>query len=143
MRLLLDLNVLFDVAQKREPFFKFSSIIISEILKKNAWGVIPSHAVTTLYYLVEKATNKQQANEFVDWLLSKFSLAPSYKATFKKARKMDAKDFEDAVVMILAEKHQCDFIITRNLADFQNSIIPALTPEQYIIKFLLDYDFVS
>jgi len=36
MKIMIDINVLLDGAQKREPHYRFSSIVISEVLKKIA-----------------------------------------------------------------------------------------------------------
>lgn len=117
MKLLIDLNVFLDIVQERKPFYKFSSIVVSEILKNKATGIVPSHAVTTLYYLIARSRDKQIAVEFTKWLLSKFSISPSYKTTFLQALGIESNDFEDAVIMVNAEKKNCDYIITRNISD--------------------------
>lgn len=136
MKIMIDLNVLLDFAQKRKPFYRYSSIVISEVLKNRVIGVIPSHAVTTIHYLITRLNNKQNANEFTDWLLSKFDIIPSDKTIFKKARQLKVNDFEDAVVISLAEKSGCDFIISRNITDFKNSSVPAITPESFVCKYV-------
>jgi len=103
MKVMLDLNILLDHIQKREPHYQFSSIVISEVLKNKVEGIIPAHALTTLYYLISKYTNKERANERIDWLLEKFDFVGGDKSLFKRARNLQIDDFEDAVVASLAE----------------------------------------
>lgn len=45
-------------------------------------------------------------------------------------------DFEDAVVAGLAEASQCDLIITRNVSDFANSPIAAMTLEEFVKRYV-------
>ena len=41
-------------------------------------------------------------------------------------------DFEDAVVAAIAESAGCSVIITRNITDFSQSPVSAITPEEFI-----------
>jgi len=41
-------------------------------------------------------------------------------------------DLEDALQMQCAQKCQLDFIITRNIKDFENSAVKAITPDDFI-----------
>ncbi len=48
-----------------------------------------------------------------------------------EAVNMKWRDFEDAVQSAAASRIHADYIITRNTKDFQDSPIPAITPEEY------------
>lgn len=137
MNVMLDLNVLMDYAQKREPHYAFSSIAISEVLKGNHTGYVPAHAVTTLYYLILKYIDEQKANENIDWLLEHFEITPINKSVFEQARQLQMRDFEDAVIASLAQRAKCQYIITRNLPDFVNSPVLAITPEEFVRQFVV------
>jgi hypothetical protein len=41
-------------------------------------------------------------------------------------------DFEDGLQYFTAIENRQDLIITRNLKDFKSSILPAMTPKQFI-----------
>lgn len=133
---MLDLNVLLDYFQKRQPHYLHSSIVLSEVLKRNVDGVIPAHGLTTIHYIVTKNCGKPKANEVADWLLTNFEAASADKAGFIRARNLSFTDFEDAIVVSLAEASHCDFIVTRNLSDFENSPIPALSPEDFVLRYV-------
>ena len=136
MKVMLDQNVLLDYIQEREPHYYHSAIVVSEVLQGKLAGVIPAHAITTIYYISAKRADRQRANEITDWLLKHFDVAPADKPVFIRARILQLKDYEDAVVESLAEACQCDFLITRNMADFVNSPIAAITPEDFVRLYI-------
>ncbi|MGH7601058.1 MAG: PIN domain-containing protein [bacterium] len=136
MKVMLDLNVLLDYFQKREPHYQHSSIVLSEVLKGNFAGVAPAHALTTIYYISAKHATRERANEIIDWLLAHLEIASADKSAFARARDLQSSDFEDAVVASLAEASQCDLIITRNVSDFANSPIAAMTPEEFVNRYV-------
>lgn len=133
---MLDLNVLLDYFQKREPHYQHSSIVLSEVLKGKLAGSVPAHALTTIYYISAKHSERQRADEIIDWLLVRLEVASVNKSIFVRARGLQITDFEDAVVSALAEASSCDFIVTRNVPDFENSPISAITPEEFVRRYV-------
>ena len=131
MKILLDLNILLDVVQKRQPHYQASAAILDFAIR-NQCCCICAHQITTLYYLVNKYAGHQQASELIDWLLQNAMIVPEDKETFLRARVLDFKDFEDAVTSAAAQQQQCQFIITRNGKDFKKSPIPALSPLEFL-----------
>lgn len=133
MKLMLDLNVILDVVQKRQPHYTASAQTLDHTLKNNN-GCIAAHAITTLHYLVSKYANHQKANDLVDWLLQNFTIVSANQKVFLRARVLEFSDFEDAVICASAEQQKCDYIITRNSKDFINSTVITLTPGEYIAQ---------
>lgn len=131
---MLDLNVVLDVVQHREPFYTASASVLSQALTQDVVGFLPSHALTTLYYVVSRHSGKVKAGELVDWLLAHFQVVPQDKEQFHRARTLSFPDFEDAVVASAAEAANCDAIVTRNIADFLGSPVPAVTPEELLTQ---------
>ncbi len=54
MKWMLDLNVVLDVLQRREPFYKASARILSLVVKGKASGFLPAHALTTIHSIVTR-----------------------------------------------------------------------------------------
>ena len=129
---LLDIDIILDVLAKREPFFGSSSRVWSKVEKGEIRGYIASHSVTTLFYLIAKARNRDFARECVSDLLSVFEIAPVSGATLRLALNSTMPDFEDAVQFAAANEINAEFIITRNTRDFKGSKIPALTPDLFL-----------
>ena len=132
MRLLLDLNVLLDVVQRREPFYQASASVLSKAVGGEDSGAIPSHALTTLYYIVQRFSGKEEADGFVDWLLAHLEIVPQDRAQFVRARSLPMPDFEDAALASAAEASDCDLIVTRNVTDFEGSPVQVVTPEEFL-----------
>lgn len=131
--ILLDINVLLDVLQRREPHFRASGLVIERVLQGHIPGALPAHAVTTLHYLLGKYQNSKKADEVIAWLLKYFVIAPVDQKHLNEALQLRWPDFEDAVVATCAHSLNCKAIITRNVKDFNQSTVPALTPTEYLL----------
>lgn len=132
MQVMIDLNVLLDVIQKREPHFAASGKVLGLAAKRSIDGHIPAHALTTIHYIVAKYAGDAKAGQTIDWLLSTLKVIPAGQKEFLRARSLTMSDFEDAVVASLAEAGRCRYIVSRNTGDFANSRIPACTPEEFL-----------
>jgi predicted nucleic acid-binding protein len=128
------LNVVLDVLQKREPHYRASAAIIDHIVRTDVEAMLPGHAVTTIHYIVSRYSDRVSADRAVDWLLRRFVIAPLGRAELLQARLLGWRDYEDAVVASAAASAGCELIITRNVRDFSNSPVPALTPEEYLVE---------
>lgn len=132
MKWMVDLNVVLDVLQQREPFYRASAKVMSRIVKGEAIGCLPAHAVTTIHYIAKRHAGLEAADEAIDWLLANLEIEPQGRGTFVRARILPFKDFEDAALASAAEAAGCSQIVTRNVADFAGSPVPALTPEELL-----------
>uniref|UniRef100_UPI0040570053 type II toxin-antitoxin system VapC family toxin n=1 Tax=Candidatus Electrothrix sp. TaxID=2170559 RepID=UPI0040570053 len=133
MKIMIDLNVLLDVVQKRQSHYQASAQTLDFALR-NQCGCLSSHVLTTCYYLVAKYADQETAEELIDWLLQNFTIIPANKETFLLARCLNFTDFEDAVVSACAEEQHCDYIITRNSKDFKRSHVQALSPAEFLAR---------
>ena len=98
MKVLLDLNVMLDVVQKRVPHYHDSAKVLSLARLGEIQAALPVHAFTTLYYILAKAAGKPKAGQTIDWLLAHFEVAIADRAVLRRARQLPLADFEDAVV---------------------------------------------
>lgn len=138
MKLMFDINVVIDVIEKREPHVHYASIAISETLYRHVEGVLPGHGLTTIYYLIAKGKDTQVANQKINWLLAHFDVVSADNAVFVRTRSLPLDDFEDAVVAVLADVSGCNYIITRNVSDFKNSPVQAMTPEDFVKRYIFE-----
>ena len=132
MNVLFDLNVLLDVIQRRDPHFGASAAVCAMAVRKEVSAFIPSHAVTTVAYIVRKYADSKKESEVLDWLLAGFTVAPSGHQDMLRAKSLKMADFEDAVVVATAESSRCSVILSRNVADFKGAPVPVLTPEEFL-----------
>ncbi len=131
----IDINVMLDVFQHRQPHYPESARVLSLVAAGSMTGVAPAHGLTTIYYLVRKAAAKPDAEAAVDRVLRHFHIGSLDAAGWQKARQLPLDDFEDAVVAAVAEAANSAFVITRNVSDFTGSPIPAITPADFLCQF--------
>ena len=132
MKVTLDINVLLDVFQKREPHYAASAQVVGMVTSGTLAGVCPAHGLTTLYYLVRKHGSKPDAEDAMDQVLRHFQIGNLEAADWQQARGLSFADFEDAVVATVAKATASVFIITRNVDDFAGSPVPAITPADFL-----------
>jgi predicted nucleic acid-binding protein len=131
-RLLLDTNIILDIALKREPHFELSSKIFELIDKKRIICYITASTVTDIYYISRKEKGNEIAIEFISNLIEIVDVIGVDKSIIVKALESNLKDFEDAVQVSAAENYEIEIIVTRNKSDFLNSGLEILTPIELI-----------
>ena len=132
MTVVVDINVLWDVFQNRQPHYEASARVLSLVCEGRLKGVFPSHGVTTLFYLIAKYGTHSDAMGAVDRVLSFFEVRCLDKNGWLFARRLPMADFEDAVVAGLAAEEGASFIITRNVSDFSNAPVQAINPANFL-----------
>jgi predicted nucleic acid-binding protein len=65
---MIDLNVLLDVLQKREPHYRVSAAVLERVLHGEERGALSAHAVTTVHYLVGRYADRACADRALSWL---------------------------------------------------------------------------
>ncbi len=137
MTVTVDINVLLDVFQQRQPHYAASAQVISLVTAGNLTAVCPAHGLTTLYYLVRKHAAKADAEAAMDRVLRQFQIGNLDAAGWQRARQLEMEDYEDAAVATVAEASGSAFVITRNVADFARSPVPAITPADFLSQHAL------
>jgi len=129
--ILVDLNVILDVLLER-PGYKASQAVLED--SSNGYALfISGHIVTTFAYLLEHAkVPNEEIRRNISWLLSVFSVVATSDNILNSALKSDITDYEDAVIEQAALGCKASTIVTRNIKDFAQSAVPALTPESFV-----------
>ena len=129
---LIDLNILLDVLQKREQFYDASARLFAAVEVGKVRGLVAAHSITTLFYLIRKDKSAAEARATITNLLQFIEIAPVGQSTIEQALNLDYRDFEDAVQMISAVQCKVDYLITRNEKDFQPALLPVLQPVDFL-----------
>lgn len=131
-RVLLDTNIILDIALKREPHFEFSAKIFELIDNKAIIGHITATTVTDIYYISRKEKGNEIAIEFISGLISIVDVIGVDKNVIIKALNSSLEDFEDAIQVSAAEYHEIETIVTRNKSDFDQSGLEIVTAKELI-----------
>ena len=132
MLLLLDINIILDVVFNRPGEPTSSAMIASCGSQNQAW--VAWHSVATLAYLIERERSPAVARKAVTGLLTWARVATTGHNDAVQALQLPMTDFEDALQVSTAQACGADYIITRNGRDFAKSPLPALSPEEFLVR---------
>jgi hypothetical protein len=130
--ILVDLNVIVDVIQQRQPFYEESARVVDAVVRGQAVGWLAAHSITTLFYVINRVRNRETAVTAITGLLDVFTVAAVDDQVIRQALAWGWPDFEDAVQMAAAVQAQADYLITRNSRDFQSGILPVVQPAAFL-----------
>lgn len=130
MKVLLDCDLLLDVALRRQPFSK-QSIRVLRWAEMEGEAVVAWHSLANCAYLL-----KAQGRDFLHGLLSIVEVAPVASAEARQALALPMQDLEDAMQAAAALSAGASYIITRNLRDYEHSPVPAISPEAFGREYL-------
>ena len=142
MRFLVDANILLDVLMNRQPHVTDSASIWKLCETGQAEGYISSLTFANLIYIMRKEINPKCIEIILDNLSLIFHFADLTSSDLISAAKLQWNDFEDAVQCVTAKRLNADYIITRNVKDFKESDIIAITPTN-MLKLINDFSELS
>lgn len=130
--ILIDINILLDVLQKREPFYDASAQLLAAVEAGRVKGYIAAHSITTLFYLIKKDRSPAEARATITNMLQFIKIASIDQNTIEQALNLDYRDYEDAVQMISAVQCKVDCLITRNVKDYEPTLLPVMQPVDFL-----------
>ena len=131
-RALLDVNVILDVFQRRQPFYDDSAAVLAAAETGRLAGLVAAHSVTTLFYLLAKYGSADQARVSTVELLSVLDVAAVDGHVLEQALALPYRDLEDAVQMAAARQAGADYLVTRDRAGYAAGPLPALSPAELL-----------
>jgi len=130
--LLLDTNVLLDIALKRQPFYADALSLLDLMDSGRVKGHVTATTVTDIYYVARRHSSHMEAIDFIMDMTSIVGILGVDRETILHALDHEKGDFEDAIQAAAALMHRMDVIITRNTGDFIASDIPAMLPKDFL-----------
>lgn len=139
MKAIIDTNVILDALAGREPFRIDAENIFAQVSANSFEGCISANSVTDIYYILRKSTKDSVfSRKAIGKLLSLFSVQDTTQADCMNAIASDMADFEDALLAACADRGECDYIVTRNLKDFLESPVKAISPREFLDLLEID-----
>ena len=133
MKVLIDTNIIIDILEQREPFFRDSYRIIQLGFGGNIETFMSAGSVTDVYYIINQSLrDPNKAKEKIMVLTTLINISDTISNDIKTALALSLVDFEDAVIAAIAKREKAEYIITRNEKDFHGSPVPALNPKQFL-----------
>ena len=126
MKVLVDTDVLLDVALNRKPFADSSAAVL-RWAETGGQAAIAWHSISNCAYLLEN-----DGREFLKNLLTIVSVTETGKKDAVLAIGLPMPDLEDAMQVVSAKSWGADVIVTRNMADFKKSPVKAINPIEFL-----------
>jgi len=128
MIVLLDTDVLIDIALDRTPHAEAATQLLEDLENRRGKGFVAWHSLSNFYYLVSPTKGTSQTRDYLNDLIRFIDIAPTTRESFHAACQMPMKDFEDAMQVAAAIACGADVIATRNLRDYTRASMKVATP---------------
>ncbi|MDK9718267.1 MAG: PIN domain-containing protein [Trichlorobacter sp.] len=120
MKVLIDTNIVLDIALNRKPFVEHAALLWRLAEQRVITACLSNTSITDIFYIVRKHAGQDKAREFIADVLDTFRLVDIDEAGFREALKSGMNDFEDAVQYVVCTRNNCNVLATRNKADYGN-----------------------
>ena len=132
MVLLIDTNVLLNYLTNRDAMYSQQSCDIVRLCATGECiGYIAFHTLPTIWYVLRKWDDCKRRQSLKD-LCEIFTVASATQSEILDAIENNSfSDFEDCLQDKCAKDIGADYIITCNIRDFENSEVPAVTPDKF------------
>lgn len=124
------------MALDRTAFVDRSGAVVEWCQQTPGSALIAWHTVSNIYYMLRAARSDAKGREFVADLLRFTDVCSGGNEALRRALTMQMDDFEDALQVAAAISGGADFVITRNVNDYRNSIIQPMAPSEFVARFV-------
>jgi predicted nucleic acid-binding protein len=135
MVVLIDTNIILDYLTVRQPFTDNADKVVCLCFRQKCSGYIAAHSITNIFYILRKQFSASERKKLLIELCEFIEVAGiQRKQVIDALINEDFDDLEDRLQVECARVINADYIITRNIADFSASPIPAILPEDFLNK---------
>lgn len=132
-KLFVDTNIVIDLLSRREPFFEEAAMLFSLADRKQIELAVSSLTIANTSYALLRQMDSNKAKSILRKLRLIVKILPlDDKIIGLALNDKTFADFEDGLKYFTAIENGQELIITRNLKDFKNSKLPAMTAKQFI-----------
>ena len=133
MRILIDTNVLIDYLMCRTPHSDDAEKIIILCKNMQVKGCMAAHSLINILYILRKEMTLEEQKKFLLYLSEFIEIVGIDRRKILNVLTDDLfADVEDCLQAECAKDFSADYIVTRNVKDFQNSMIPAILPCEFL-----------
>ena len=132
MKLFLDTNVLIDFILERPLFYKPAAMIISYAAERKIRVCVSALSVVTANFIcVERCKMRLDVyRRKMDFLRNVIDICSVDSSDIYSSYDANWKDFEDGVQYFSAIRDKVDYLVTRNVKDFEESDTKVISTDQ-------------
>lgn len=133
MDILIDTNIIIDYLEPRPAEADNAEKILKLCFQKDCNGYIAAHSITNIFYILRKRFSVAERKKMLLDLCEFIEVVGIHKEIiFDALKDQTFDDLEDRIQYECAQLINTDYIITRNIADFENSSIPVMLPKDFL-----------
>lgn len=137
MVILVDTNIILDCLIPRPPFMDNADAVLRLCFQQKCSGYIAAHSITNIFYILRRQLSASERKKMLMELCEFVEVAGIQKKQVIDAlANEDFDDLEDRLQVECARMVNADYIVTRDIADFSTSPIPAILPEVFLRKMI-------
>jgi predicted nucleic acid-binding protein len=130
---LIDTDVLIDALTRKEPFGKEAREILEKCYERTIIGFAAAHSFTNMFYILRKLYSIDEMKQLLLNLSKIINIVKIDELLIVNSLKNSLfRDVEDCLQAECARVVNADYIITRNTADFKNSFVSAISPNDFL-----------
>lgn len=133
MKILVDTNIILDVLLKREPHNRAAQVIMTKCAEREITGYLATHSIPNIFYVLRKEYSQAERRKFIRNLCEIFRISDLNAEKIMSAIDNEQfSDFEDCLQEECAVAETVDYIVTRNPADFKQSRVKVVEPDEFM-----------
>lgn len=133
MKILIDTNVLIDYIAEREPYFQDSRRILLACSENKISGCIAAHSINNIFYILRKSIPETERREILKKLcIITTVIGVDKKKLINALDNAEFSDMEDCLQTECAAYFSADYIVTRNIKDFEKSSVVPILPSDFV-----------
>jgi len=135
MVVLVDTNIIIDALANREPYADNAKKILEKCAAREVTGLLAAHSIPNMFYIFRKNFSQDERRFLLKNLCNIFKISDlNAKKILAALENEKFVDFEDCLQEECAVESMADYIVTRNPADFANSRVKVILPEEFLKK---------
>lgn len=135
MVVLVDTNIIIDALANREPYADNAKKILEKCAAREVTGILAAHSIPNMFYIFRKNFSQDERRFLLKNLCNIFKISDlNAKKILAALENEKFVDFEDCLQEECAVESMADYIVTRNPADFANSRVEVILPEEFLKK---------
>ena len=137
-KVLLDTNVMLDLALARPEGFDAAATIAEAVAYEEVVAYVCATSLKDLYYILSKAMGEKDARTYIKAVMDDFIICSVDYAICRQSADSEVSFFVVCLLRYCDENGRVDFIDMRDVTAFARSKVRSIAPADYVARFLVD-----
>lgn len=142
MNLLLDTNTLIDYLGRKPPFAKPMQHLLAAGYFGDTSLWVPAQSMKDAFFVLDRYLDSLKIQRAMVALCEVVHPVSLTAEDAIRAAKLEWDDYEDCLIALAAEKVKADYLITRDRKGFSRSMVPTLSPQEWLTMMEKDRGLV-